>query len=369
MTKDYYKILGVSKSASEEEIRKSFHKLAHQYHPDKGGDEKKFKEINEAYQVLSNKEKRSQYDQFGQTFEGAQAQGFGGFGRNWDFSSMWGGGPNQEGVDFEFEDLGDIFDQFFGGGFRGGTRRRERKTGKDIEVELEISLEDILKNQEKEIVIEKLAKCERCQGSGAEPGSKAKECMTCGGTGEVQQMQRTIFGSFTRTIVCPVCKGEGNIPEKICNVCKGEGRIKTEDKIKIFIPAGVDSNQVIKVEGRGEAGKRGGKPGDLYVKIFIKKHHVFERKGDDLYQKVPISITQATLGDEVEIPTLEGKNILLKVQAGTESGKLLRISGKGIPHFSGYGRGNLYVELTLKTPKKLTKEQKELLERLKEEGI
>ncbi len=370
MTKDYYKILGVSKNASEEEIRRAFHKLAHQHHPDKeGGDEKRFKEINEAYQVLSNKEKRAQYDQFGQTFEGAQgAGGFGGFNQGFDFSSMWGRG-GEEGTEFEFEDLGDIFEQFFGGGFQTRGRKGDRRRGKDLEVNLEIPLEDALTNREKEITIEKLIKCDRCQGSGAEPGSKVKECSTCRGIGEVQQIQRTIFGSFTRATVCPVCKGEGTMPDKFCNVCKGEGRIKAEDKIKIFIPAGVDSNQVIKVEGRGEAGKRGGKSGDLYVKIFVRKHSVFERRGDDLYKKVFISITQAVLGDEAEIPTLEGKSILLKVPAGTESGKILRISEKGIPHFSGYGRGNMYVELVVKIPKKLTKQQKELLEKLKEEGI
>ena len=376
--RDYYQILGISRNASGEEIRKAFHKLAHQYHPDKGGDEKKFKEINEAYQVLSNKDKRAQYDRFGQAFEGAQpGAGFEGFSSQggpaggWDFSSMWGnrGFGGDEGVEFDVGDLGDIFEDFFGAGFRGGTKRKERKSGKDIEVNLEISLEDVLRNQEKEIALQKFVKCERCQGMGAEPGSRVKECFSCRGTGEVQQIKRTFFGSFTTVTICPECKGEGLKPEKLCNVCGGEGRIKTEEKIKVFIPAGVDSNQVIKIEGRGEAGKRGGKPGDLYVRIFVRPHSIFKREGDDLYIKSHISFPQAALGDEIAVPILEGRNILLKVPEGVESGKVLRISGKGIPHFSGYGKGDLYVELIIKTPKRLTKKQKELLERLKEEGI
>ena len=366
MARDYYQILGISRNASEEEIRKAFHRLAHQYHPDKGGDEKKFKEINEAYQILSNKEKRAQYDRFGQVFEGGKGSGFEGF----DFSDFARGFSAEGGSAFggEFGDLGDIFEDFFGG-FSGKTERKERKKGNDIEVDLEIALEETLKNQEKEISLFKSVKCERCQGSGAEPGSKVKECFSCRGTGEVQQIKRTFFGSFTRVTICPECKGEGTRPEKLCNVCHGEGRIKKEEKINVFIPAGVDSNQVIKMEGKGEAGKRGGRPGDLYVRIFVKRHPIFIRKGDDLYTKIPISFSQATLGDEIEVSTLGGTKILLKVPVGTESGKILRISDRGIPHFSGYGRGNLYVELVVKTPKKLTKKQKELLERLKEEGI
>lgn len=182
-------------------------------------------------------------------------------------------------------------------------------------------------------------------------------------------MKRTIFGSFTRYIICPECQGEGQRPEKRCNVCRGEGRIKGTENIKIFIPAGVDTNQVIKIKGQGEAGKKGGKPGDLYVRISVKPHPVFKRKGDDLYLKLPISFSQAAMGDEIELSILEGIKILLKVPQGTESGKVLRIAGKGIPRFTGNGRGNLYAELIIKTPKKITKKQKELLEKLKEEGI
>lgn len=360
MAKDYYQVLGVSKEASQDEIKKAYYNLAHKHHPDKnGGDEKKFKEINEAYQVLSNKEKKEQYDRFGRTFEGGAEPGSG-------FQWAWGS-PNAN-VDFDFGDLSDIMEEMFG--FGGGqTRRRDPRRGKDIEVDIEIPLEDILRGREKEIYLNKFVTCSRCQGEGAEPGTKIKECFTCRGKGEVQEVKRTFFGSYTRYTACPECGGEGKRPEKPCNVCKGEGRIKNEEKIRIFIPAGVDTNQVIKVEGKGEAGKRGRKSGDLYVRIFVKPHSVFKRKGDDLYISLPISFSQAVLGEEIESPTLEGTKILLKVPQGTESGKVLRISGKGIPHFSGFGRGNMYVELIVRTPKKLTKKQKELLEQLKKEGI
>jgi molecular chaperone DnaJ len=364
--RDYYQVLGISQNASQEDIKKAYRKLAHKYHPDKGGDEKKFKEINEAYQILSDKEKRAQYDRFGRVFEGGAEPGFGpGFGPGFDFGNFWG--RTGEGLDFDLGDLGEMFEEVFG---MGPTRtRRDLKKGKDIEVDFEIPLEYTLLGQEKEISLYKMVSCSRCQGKGGEPGAPINECFSCRGTGEVQQIKRTFFGSFTRYIICPQCQGEGQRPEKPCNVCQGEGRIKSEENIKIFIPAGVDSNQIIKIKGKGEAGKKGGKSGDLYVRILIRPHSVFKRKGDDLYLKVPISFSQAALGDEIEVPTLEKAKIFLKVPAGTESGKVLRISQKGIPHFSGLGRGNLYVELIVKTPKKLTKKQKELFEKLRHESL
>ena len=369
--KDYYQILGINKGASEEEIKKAYRKLAHQYHPDKGGDEKKFKEINEAYQILSSKEKREQYDRFGRVFEGGFAPGFGQGGGGFGF--QWGRGNKGEDFDsgqsreFDFEDLGEMMEEFFG--FGETPKRKDIKKGKNIEVDMEIPLEATLKGQEKEFSLYKMIICSRCQGSGAEPGSKANECFSCRGTGEVQQIKRTVFGSFTKYAVCPECGGEGIKPEKACNVCRGEGRIKGEEKIGVFIPAGVDTNRIIKIEQRGEAGKKGGKAGDLYVRIFVKKHSVFKRQGDDLYIKVPVSFSRAALGDEIEVPVIEGTKILFKVPAGTESGKIFRIAGKGIPNFSGRSRGNMYVELEVKTPNKLTKRQKELLENLKEEGL
>lgn len=360
--KDYYQVLGVSRAASPEEIKKAYYKLAHQYHPDKGsGDEKRFKEINEAYQVLSNKEKKSQYDRFGGAFEGRE-----GFSApSGDFQWAWG----RPGADFDFDvgDLGEMVEEMFG--FGPSRKKRSTRRGKNIEIVLEISLEDTLKEKAKEISLYKYIVCSRCKGTGAEPGTKIAECFSCRGTGEVQQIKKTFFGSFTRWAICPECKGEGYRPEKACNVCQGEGRIKGKEKIKIWIPAGIDSNQVIKSEGKGEIGRKKGKPGDLYIRILIKPHSIFKRRGDDLQISMPISFSQAALGDEIEVPTLEGKKILLKVPTGTESGKILRVSDKGIPRFSSYGRGDLYVQLIIKTPKKITRKQRELLEKLKEEDL
>ncbi|MDZ4226542.1 MAG: molecular chaperone DnaJ, partial [Candidatus Pacearchaeota archaeon] len=351
------------RNASEEDIKKAYRRLAHKHHPDKGGEAGKFKELNEAYQILSNREKKDQYDRFGNVFEGGQPGWDFGQGAGFGFENMKGGFSQG----FDQADLGDLFEEFFG--FGSGRRKKDFKKGKDIEIDIEINLEDTLKTLEKEISLYKMAVCSRCQGKGAEPGAKVNECFSCRGTGQVQQIRKTIFGSITRTAVCPECGGEGQKPESLCNVCKGEGRVKAEDKIRIFIPAGIDSNQMIKVEGRGEAGRKGGRIGDLYIRVFVKKHPVFKRKGDDLFVSLPISFSQAVLGDEVEAPTIDGKKILLKVPAGVESGKVLRISNKGITHFSTYGRGSMYIELIIKTPKKISKKQKELLEKLKEEGL
>ncbi|MDD5464659.1 MAG: molecular chaperone DnaJ [Candidatus Moranbacteria bacterium] len=369
---DYYEILGVQKTASQDEIKKAFHKLAHKYHPDKGGDEKKFKEINEAYQVLSDKQKRAQYDQFGRVFDGNggfSAQG--GPTEGWDFSWMWGNRPQGD-VEFDFGDLGDIFEDFFSGSGARRTARKDKKRGKDIQVDIEVPLESVLKENLEKITLAKYIACHRCNGSGAEPGTKIKECFSCRGTGQVQQVKKTFFGSYTASATCPECNGEGTIPEKPCNVCKGEGRIKSSETIEIHIPAGVDTNQVIKIEGKGEAGKKGAKPGNLYARILVKSHPIFERRGDDLFVQEEINFSQAVLGDKIEIKTLDPSqssgqaNILLEIPAGTESGKILRISGKGIPHFGGYGKGNLYIELKVKTPKKLSREQKDLLRKLRE---
>ena len=365
---DYYKILGVQRTASVDEIKKAYRSLAHQYHPDKGGDEKKFKEINEAYQVLSDKEKRSQYDRFGKVFEGMPGGGPGeghGFDANWFWEKARGGGT---GGGSDFEDLGDVFEDLFDFGARR-SQRHDPKRGRDITVDFEIPLEATLTTLHKEISLYKHILCTRCQGSGAEPSTAIDECFSCRGTGEVQQIKRTVLGSFTHWAICPECRGEGQKLKNPCNVCKGEGRVEDEVKIGVVIPAGVDTNQVIKVEGKGEAGRKGGKPGDLYVRIYVKRHAVFQRKGDDLSISMPITFSQAALGDEIEVPSLEGTKILLKVPVATESGKLLRVSGKGIPRFSGYGRGNLYVSLIVKTPRKLSRKQKKLLHELREEGM
>jgi len=363
---DYYEVLGVQKTATQDDIKKAFHKLAHKYHPDKGGDEKKFKEINEAYQVLSDTTKRAQYDQYGRVFEGGQ-----GAGADQGFNWAWGNGAQGENVEFDFGDIGDVFEEFFGGGFAGARRatKKDARKGKDIQVDIEIALERTLKDSVEKVNLTKQITCNRCQGVGAEPGTKVKECFSCRGTGQVQQVKKTILGSYTTLATCPECKGEGTIPEKPCNVCKGEGRTKGQETIEINIPAGIDTNQIIRVDGKGEAGKKGAKAGNLFARIFIKQHPVFERKGDDLFTDVEITFSQASLGDKIEMKSLEGTGIILEVPAGTESGKILRISGKGIPHFGGYGRGNLYIDLLVKTPKKLSKKQKELIEELKKEGL
>lgn len=366
---DYYEILGVTKSASQEEIKKAFHKLAHKYHPDKGGDEKKFKEINEAYQVLSDAKKRAQYDQFGRTFDYGDNAGAGSpfdsaQGRNWDFNWSW-----QNGQNFDFDDLGDIFESMFNfGGARKAAKKEVRK-GKNIQVDIEVELSQTLQENKKNIILTKMIVCHRCQGVGGEPGTKVNECFACRGTGQVQQIKKTLLGSYTIFTVCPECAGLGTKPEKFCNVCHGEGRTKGQEKIEITIPAGVDNNQVIEIKDGGEAGKRGGKSGDLYARIFIKEHPVFERRGDDLYMAQEIPYSTAVLGGEIEISTLERSGLVLKIPQGSEFGKVLRISGKGVPHFGSYGRGNLYVELIIKTPKKVSKKQKELLDELREEGL
>ena len=259
-----------------------------------------------------------------------------------------------------------MFDEFFGG---QQERRQEVKRGRDIEVEMEIPLEATLRPTQEKLRLSKFVVCVRCQGAGAEPGAKVNECFSCRGTGEVQQIKRTVFGSFTKAGVCPECGGEGMRSEKPCNVCKGEGRVKADEDIPLNVPAGVDTNQILKMEGRGDAGRKKGKSGDLYIRIAVKKHSVFTRRGDDVHIKQRVLFSQAALGDEVEAPCLEGTRVLVKIPAGAESGEVVRVKGKGIPHFSGLGRGDMYVELALQTPKKLSKQQKDLLEQLKREGL
>ena len=365
--KDYYKILGIAKGASEQDVKKAYRRLAHKYHPDKGGDAGRFKEISEAYQILSNRDKRAQYDKFGRVFEGggpsagAGQDGFGGF--QWG----WQRGP-AEGFDegsFDFPDLGDIFEDFFGAGQGPADLRK----GRDIEVELRIPLEAVLSRREERVSLSKFVLCSRCQGVGAEPNTKVSECFSCRGTGQVQQIRKTVFGSFTRLGICPECAGEGLRPEKPCSVCYGEGRVRGQEELLLIIPAVVDTNQILNFEGNGDTGKRRGKNGDLYARIVVKQHARFERRGDDLYAKTQISFAQAVLGDEIEVPTLEGTRVSLQIPAGTESGRIVKVQGKGIPHFQGLGRGNLNYELEIHIPKKLSHQQKELLEKLKKEGI
>ena len=358
--KNYYNILGVDKAASKEDIKKAYYKLAHKHHPDKGGDGEEFKKINEAYQVLSSKEKRAQYDRFGRTFE--DGEGVGGEG----FDPSGFGFANQAGFGNAFEfDLGDIF----GNVFEGARMARDMRKGADIKIDIEIPLEMILSGQTKKIGLAKFVTCLRCHGNGAEPETSVKECFTCGGTGYAEEVRRTFFGSIGQKTICPACGGEGNVPDDFCNVCKGEGRVKKKEDLKISIPAGVAHEQILKMPGAGNAGKRGHRSGDLYIRTLIMPHPIFKRKGNDIFVFKKISFSKAVLGGKVEVPTLEGKNVLLKVPKGMASGEIFRLRQKGIPHFLGIGRGDAYVELEVDVPTRLSSKQKDLLNKLEKEGL
>jgi molecular chaperone DnaJ len=370
MAKDYYSILGVQKGASEDEIKKAFRRLAHEHHPDKGGDQQKFKDVNEAYQVLGDKQKRATYDQFGSAaFEqggGAGPGGFGGFGGGgfggFDFNDMGGA----EG----FGDLGDVLGQMFGFGFggggRGGGARQAR--GKDVEVEVELSFREAVFGVEKPIKLYKHATCSRCQGEGAEPGSKVVDCKTCQGTGQVRQAQRTPFGTVQMSSVCSDCHGRGKKPEKACNLCRGIGVERREEKVAIAIPAGIAGGETLKVPGQGEAAPYGGKAGDLYVRIRTKSDPHFERDGNTIISEVFAPFTTMTLGGTIEVDTLDGKTTL-KINEGTPPGSVFTLRGKGVPYVRSGGRGDQLVRVQPEVPKKLTREQKRILEELKKEGI
>jgi len=377
MSKDYYNILGVSKSANKDEIKKAFRAKAHLYHPDKpGGDEKKFKEINEAYQVLGNDEKRGQYDQFGATFD--QQGGFGG-GMGWEdfMRAARQGGPASQGggtysnVNFDMGDLGDILGDLFGGGFGFGSTSRRRKTttaGRDIEVDLNLDFKEAVFGAEKIIELYKLTTCDKCHGNGAEPGTKIITCKTCAGQGHVRTVQRTILGQIQTVRDCPDCQGEGKSHEKNCTKCSGQGRVKEKKQLTVKIPAGIDNGLSLKMAGEGEAGVKGGKAGDLYIHVYVRSDSYFKRENDNILTFIEIPFTTASLGGKITVKTIDGE-VELKIPAGTQSGKVFILRGKGVPHFQHYGKGDQLVEIIVKTPENLNKKQKELLEELKEEGI
>lgn len=360
MAKDYYKILGIEKSASKEEVKKAFRKLAHKYHPDKGGgDEAKFKEINEAYQVLSDDRKRAEYDSYGQTFgEGFNAQGGQGF-NGFDFS-----GFGQQG--FEGMDLDEIFGEFFGGN-RGRAGRGRVKRGRDISIDLEVSFTESILGTDRTVVLNKVSTCDVCAGSGAKPGSARKKCTTCNGQGKVHETKKSFFGVFTSVRDCTPCHGTGQVPDEKCATCKGAGVLKREEGVNIKVPAGISNGEMIRLSGAGEA-VPGGVSGDLYIKIHVMPHHTFTREGNNIVMDLNIKLTDAILGGEYKITTLEGTHITLTIPPGVSFGEILRVRGKGVP-MEGKHRGDLLVKLNIKVPSKLSKRAAQAVEELKKEGI
>lgn len=357
--RDYYEVLGVSKTATQDELKKAYRKLARKYHPDLNKDNpeaaEKFKECNEAYSVLSDEQKRAQYDQFGpEAFEnggmggGPGAGGFGGFGGF--------GGSGME----------DIFDMFFGGQGRGGrSNNAGPQRGADLRYDMEITFEEAAFGVEKEISLKRAERCEHCHGEGAEPGSKVETCPECHGSGYVRFTQNTMFGQMVNERPCSRCHGEGKIISNPCKECGGSGTVKKTKKLKVKIPAGVDNGSRLRVGGEGEAGLKGGPSGDLYVYLYVKPHKFFERDGTTVLCEVPINIVQATLGAEIKVPTLDGQ-VTMKVPEGTQPGKVMRLKGKGIPSLRGGGRGDQLVRMKVVVPTKLTDKQKDALQKFAE---
>ena len=353
--RDYYEVLGVSKTATQDELKKAYRKLARKYHPDLNKDNEeaaeKFKECNEAYSVLSDDQKRAQYDQFGHAaFENGGKGGGGGFGGAGGFGGFGGSG------------MEDIFDMFFGGqGGRGGSRTKTGpQRGADLRFDLEITFEEAAFGLEKEINLYRDETCDHCHGEGAEPGSKVESCPECNGTGYVRFTQNTMFGQMVNERPCSRCKGEGKIISEPCKECRGKGTVKRNKKLKVKIPAGVDNGSRLRVSGEGEAGAKGGPNGDLYVYLYVKPHKFFERDGTTVLCEVPINIVQATLGADIKVPTLDGQ-VTMKVPEGTQPGKVLRLKGKGIPSLRGGSRGDQLVRIKVVVPTKLSDKQKDAL--------
>ncbi len=352
MTKDYYKLLGVPKTASHDEIKKAYKTLAKKYHPDlnKSADAtEKFKEINEAAAVLGDSQKRQQYDQFGTA--DAQGQGFGGF----DFRDF-----QSQGFNFD-----DIFDNLFGGGF-GGARRRGPTRGHDLLYDLDVTLEEVAKGAAHNVNVARQALCEECEGTGAASKSALHTCSECKGSGVQKITRRTPFGMFATTSTCKTCDGTGEVIEDPCRICRGEGRVEKTSELEIKIPAGVEDGMRLRLQGEGEAGERGAHPGDMYVNVHIKPHKIFVRDGNDLHVDIPISFGLAALGGEIEVPTIDGPETL-KIPAGTQPGTQFRMKSRGLPSVRGYGTGSLLVKVNIKVPEKLTKKQAELIRELEGE--
>lgn len=359
--RDYYEVLGVEKSADDSTIKKAYRKLAMQLHPDKNPDDKvaeeKFKEASEAYEVLSDPEKRQLYDQYGHA--GVESA-FGGQGFDWgnfthfdDLNDIFGGG------------FSSIFETFFGGGFGGSRSRQQSNRGEDLQIELSLTLKDIALGAEKKIKISTKDKCDKCNGTGSADGN-TENCSQCRGTGQVRQVRQSLFGQMQTISECPSCRGEGKIIKNRCSKCYGEGRMGKVSEINVKIPAGVEEGQYIRLRGQGNVGPRGGSKGDILVLIHEKQDDQFERHGKDLYLKYPISYSQAALGDEIIVPTLMS-SVKMKVPAGTQSGRIFRLKGQGLPTLhSTYGNGDLLVDIVVVTPTKLSREEIDLFQKLKE---
>ena len=357
--RDYYEVLGVSKGASEEEIKKAYKKLARKYHPDMNpGDktaEEKFKEINEANEVLSDPQKKARYDQFG--FAGVDP-------------SYGAGGGYGGGMDFDFGgfgDLGDIFGSFFGGGFGGATRSNPSapQRGESLRTSVNLTFEEACFGCEKEVIIERVEQCETCKGSGCEPGTTAEICPDCGGRGMVQQRHQTPLGFMSTSSPCPRCGGRGKIIHRPCKVCSGKGLARKRKTIKVNIPAGIDNGQTISLRSQGNAGRNGGPSGDLLIVVAVRPHDIFRREGTSILCEAPITFAQAALGAELEIPTIDGK-VKYTIPEGTQSGTTFRLKGKGVPGMGGRARGDQYVTVYIETPRNLTREQKAALKKFSE---
>lgn len=347
--KDFYEVLGIDKSASDEEIKKAFKKAALKYHPDRNqGDkeaEEKFKEINEAYQVLSDPEKRQRYDQFGTADFNGAGGGFDGF----DFGGFGG--------------FGDIFGDIFGGGFGGfggSANKNGPRKGADLEYDLTLTFEEAMAGCEKEIRVTRREKCETCGGNGAKAGTSPKTCSKCSGRGKIQVQRRTPLGIMSTTATCDACHGNGKIIDDPCSTCKGSGKERKTRSITVNIPAGVDTGNVMPLRGQGEAGDNGGPAGDLYINIRVMNHSIFKRKGNDIHMETHISFGKAALGIDIKVPTIDG-DVTYKVPAGTQPGTVFRLKGKGVPRVNSTGRGDHYVKVIVDVPKSLTAEQEEAL--------
>jgi len=359
--RDYYEVLGVSKTATDDELKKAYRRLAKQYHPDanlnnKEEAEKKFKEVNEAYEVLSDSQKRKMYDQFGHEGPAGFGGGNPGGGGYYSYSSGFNG--------FEDFDLGDIFSSIFGGGSRNSKRNNGPVRGADLRYNMEISFEEAFLGIEKEIVITRDDNCSKCSGTGAKPGTRPETCKVCGGTGQIRQVQNTILGQMQTTKTCSHCHGTGNVIKDVCDNCKGKGTVRKQSTIKVKIPAGIDNEQSIVLRGEGEPGSKGGPKGDLYIVVRIKKHSIFTRKGTTVYCNIPITFTQATLGAELEIPMVDGSKEKFRIPEGTQTGSKFIIRNRGFKNINNNVQGDFEFTVNVQVPKRLSKEQRDLLMQL-----